>query len=441
MVGHTPVFALDLGRSADKLKREQEQRSAALKRKQEAERRTKERARKVAAEAEERERLRRLALQEAEERQRIEAAAELERNNGVLYHATLAAVPRDEAAADIKGIVRRADKLTLPPSARATLMAQDAPKNGPMFFELSVPETGATGREGVEMDEDRASTTRRRATYSGLLDFTAIEGTVGLPAHTARNLFGEAFSSVEEVQVAGPLDVRYTKLPKGTYAKLQPLWSAFQRDVEDVKLALEAALHDYTVLSEGDTVLVKYMGSSHALQVLELRPSPAVSIIDTDLEVDLEVSVEAAAAQKKAEEERRAAEEAKRRAEEEARQQEEDEARRAAELEAAAAQHAATKAAALPPEPSQEERAEGLAIEILLRFPDGSRRSRTFRRTDAPGALFDFAEAGPMGGLAFGQAYKLITGYPPRSLAADAPTLQDAGLTGKQEALLVQSVE
>jgi hypothetical protein len=63
----------------------------------------------------------------------------VEANNGVLYSDDLAAIPRDEAAASARGIARRADKVLLPPSAQSALLAQEASKNGPMFFELTTP--------------------------------------------------------------------------------------------------------------------------------------------------------------------------------------------------------------------------------------------------------------------------------------------------------------
>jgi nitrate reductase alpha subunit len=65
--------------------------------------------------------------------------AEVEANNGVLWGEELVAIPRDEAAAGARGIARRADKLCLPASAQSALLSQDAPKNGPMFFELTTP--------------------------------------------------------------------------------------------------------------------------------------------------------------------------------------------------------------------------------------------------------------------------------------------------------------
>ena len=55
-------------------------------------------------------------------------------------------------------------QILLPPSAGASLMGQDAYKNGPMFFQL----TNAAGNR----------------THAGLLEFSAAEGFVGLKACT-----------------------------------------------------------------------------------------------------------------------------------------------------------------------------------------------------------------------------------------------------------------
>jgi hypothetical protein len=52
-------------------------------------------------------------------------------------------------------------QILLPPSAGASLMGQDAYKNGPMFFQL----TNAAGNR----------------THAGLLEFSAAEGFVALP--------------------------------------------------------------------------------------------------------------------------------------------------------------------------------------------------------------------------------------------------------------------
>lgn len=120
-----------------------------------------------------------------------------------------------------------------------------------------------------------------------MLEFTAPPGTVALPAHTAACLARDAAEdsppadAPEPALYSGPLRVRYTRLPKGTFAALQPLWAAFQRDVDDIKAALEATLATHSTLTVGDVVHVTHGGARHALVVRELQPADAVSVIET----------------------------------------------------------------------------------------------------------------------------------------------------------------
>lgn len=61
------------------------------------------------------------------------------------------------------------DKLTLPPSALDMLTKQDALAQGPMLFRVT-------------------TTTTARTTHAGVLEFSAAEGTVGLPLKVQRSL-------------------------------------------------------------------------------------------------------------------------------------------------------------------------------------------------------------------------------------------------------------
>lgn len=80
-------------------------------------------------------------------------------------------------------------QVQLPASVGTELMAQDASKNGSIFFELRTA-SGAT-------------------THASVLDYTAPEGTVTLPEQTSHSLFGAHASA------HGTLQVTYTTLPKG----------------------------------------------------------------------------------------------------------------------------------------------------------------------------------------------------------------------------------
>lgn len=112
------------------------------------------------------------------------------------------------------------------------------------------------------------------------MEFTADEGSVGLPPHVWNNLFSE-------VSVNSPLvEVRYVWLPKGTYAKLQPERAGFS-DLPNHKAILETSLRQHATLSQGDILTVNYGELAYKLRVLELKPSTSVSVLETDIEVDI----------------------------------------------------------------------------------------------------------------------------------------------------------
>lgn len=277
---------------------------------------------------------------------------ELEHNRGVYLHTSLQAAPADEDAAIARGIKRVADKLVLPPSNGAQLMAQDAPKNGAMLFELAAP-NGAR-------------------THAGVLEFTAPEGVVLLPKKVVNCLWGpsndaspaadrqasaatasasgrdsspasfSAPAARSQKRCSGRISVMYRRLEKGTYVRFQPELRRFHDEVgcdpDAMRLALEQALLQYCTLSEGDwiqvititlmycrrplcnvahclqvenstrmwywcmstpflTCLSSFLQVKHGdevynLRVLELQPAPAVSIIDTDIAADVGPSIE-----------------------------------------------------------------------------------------------------------------------------------------------------
>jgi ubiquitin fusion degradation protein 1 len=76
-------------------------------------------------------------------------------------------------------------------------------------------------------------------------------------------------------------------LPKGTYVKLQPTTSDFL-DISNPKAVLERTLRAYSCLTKGDSFVVHYNDREYELEVRESRPGDAVSIIETDCQVDFE---------------------------------------------------------------------------------------------------------------------------------------------------------
>ncbi|KAI7837176.1 hypothetical protein COHA_008969 [Chlorella ohadii] len=97
-----------------------------------------------------------------------------------------------------------------------------------------------------------------------------------------------------------------------------------------------------------------------------------------------------------------------------------------------------SKAASLPAEPPAD---DAEAVNLMVRLPAGGRYSRRFRRSDPLQAVFDFVDvqSGLGGDIAPG-TYHFATAFPRRVLedGASAQTLEEAGLSAKQEALFLE---
>ncbi|XP_078439272.1 ubiquitin fusion degradation UFD1 family protein [Wolffia australiana] len=242
----------ELRMARQKLEREQRERKERAKLRQERERRAKAEAagRRDALEAAQR--ASRLDAARAQELAEQELKENLLIGDGVIFSQTLKVLQYNG----------NGDKIKLPPSCFSELSSQGALDKGPMCFRLS-------------RSDGSPSTT-----HSGVLEFTAMEGFVELPPHTWTNLFHG-----DEVEI--PLvEVKYVSLPKGSYAKLQQEDSGFS-DLPYHKAVLETALRQHTTLSQGDVIAIIHGGFTFKLRVLELKPSPCVSVIDTDMEVDI----------------------------------------------------------------------------------------------------------------------------------------------------------
>lgn len=153
---------MDFDRAASKLKKEQE------KRRLEAQKRL-ERERKAQQEAQRQQALIAEAVQERkreqaakEEAARLAAEEERRLTAGITYSEELLAL---EAGGE-------GDKLQLPPSALDQLTKQDALAQGPMLFRVTRLLGGSEAR----------------TTHAGVLEFSAAEGTVGLPVKVQRSL-------------------------------------------------------------------------------------------------------------------------------------------------------------------------------------------------------------------------------------------------------------
>ncbi|CAI0393370.1 unnamed protein product [Linum tenue] len=133
--------------------------------------------------------------------------------------------------------LEKGNKVIMPPSALERLASLHI--DYPMLFELHNP--------SIE-----------RVTHCGVLEFVAEEGLIYLPYW-----------------------LRNASLEKGTYVKLQPHSTDFL-DVSNPKAILETSLRNYSCLTTGDTILVAYNDKKYYINIVETKPSAAVSVVETD---------------------------------------------------------------------------------------------------------------------------------------------------------------
>ncbi|KAK4338373.1 hypothetical protein RND71_042860 [Anisodus tanguticus] len=96
----------------------------------------------------------------------------------------------------------------------------------------------------------------------------------------------------------------------------------------------------------------------------------------------------------------------------------------------------AAKEASLPREPTADNEN---AVNLVVRMPDGSRRGRRFLKSDRLQSLFDYIDVGR---VVKPGTYRLVRPYPRRAFSYGESTrsLDELGLTSKQEALFLESI-
>ncbi|EFN53275.1 hypothetical protein CHLNCDRAFT_136896 [Chlorella variabilis] len=149
----------------------------------------------------------------------------------------------------------RGDKIFLPPSALDRLAQLHI--DYPMLFQVE------NRRDG-------------RNTHCGVLEFIADEGMVYMPYWMMQNLL---------LQEGDVVQLRSATLPKGTFVKLQP-HSADFLDITNPRAVLETTLRNFSCLTVGDTIPINYNNRRYFIDIIEAKPSDAISVIETDCNVD-----------------------------------------------------------------------------------------------------------------------------------------------------------
>ncbi|GAA5989359.1 hypothetical protein JCM10908_001277 [Rhodotorula pacifica] len=148
-------------------------------------------------------------------------------------------------------------KIVMPPSALDEITQLDIEL--PLDFELTNP-------LNPELN-----------THAGVLEFIADEGCVNLPQWMMDQL---RLNEGDVIRIVGG---RY---PKGKMIKIQPQSVDFL-EVSDPKALLEGVMRNYSCLTAGDIIEINYHSLTFRLLIMEITPpGPAISVLDTDLEVD-----------------------------------------------------------------------------------------------------------------------------------------------------------
>jgi len=155
---------------------------------------------------------------------------------------------------------KKGDKILLPPSAFDTLARLQV--DYPMLFKLS-------------------SSVDNKSTHSGVLEFTAEEGTCYIPFWMMQNLL------IEEGAV---ITVTNVSLPKATFVKLQPQSVDFL-EISNPRAVLEHALRNFSCVTKGDIIQLPYNNKNYHFELKEVEPQDAACIIETDCNVDFDAPV------------------------------------------------------------------------------------------------------------------------------------------------------
>ncbi|KAK7389215.1 hypothetical protein VNO78_24051 [Psophocarpus tetragonolobus] len=213
-------------------------------------------------------------------------------------------------------------------------------------------------------------------------------------------------------------------------------WGGISSEEHDEAVMLEAAMfggipegsgyhygyapHEY-MQNRGFNPRPQYRPPSPSLAaqrlIREQQDDEYLASLQADREKELKAMEEAEAAR---EEERRRAEESRRKLQEEQ------------ELETLLA----AKEVSLPAEPSSD---NDNAVNLMVKMPDGNRRGRRFLRSDRLQSLLDFID---IGRVVKPGSYRLVRPYPRRAFSdgESAATLDELGLTNKQEALFLELI-
>ncbi|KAL8945806.1 MAG: hypothetical protein Q9222_007705, partial [Ikaeria aurantiellina] len=238
-----------------------------------------------------------------------------ETSSSIIWSSQLSVLPA------VKTSSLRGDKITLPPTvleqllSSATVTVPSAHQPQTSTFDSFNPYSYAAEQSARTQLFERqqelphpltfrlVNPANGRVCYAGVREFSAEEGSVGLSNYLRHSLGFDASDRSQTAealpngngthltaseQAKSILTVHFETLSKGTYVRLRPLEAGY--DPEDWKALLEKYLRDsFTTLTNGEIMTVVSGREEFRFLIDDLKPSDkAISLVDTDLEVDIE---------------------------------------------------------------------------------------------------------------------------------------------------------
>eukprot|EP00755_Sulcionema_specki_P013229 Sspe_Gene.53454::Locus_29544_Transcript_1_1_Confidence_1.000_Length_646::g.53454::m.53454/K14016/UFD1; ubiquitin fusion degradation protein 1 len=125
------------------------------------------------------------------------------------------------------------------------------------------------------------------STHCGVLEFSADEGIAVLPFWMMQHL---------GVHQGDIIRIENASLKKGSYVKLRPQKKAFV-ELHNPKAVLENYLRNFSCLTEGDTICIKYAKQDFFIDILSVKSKEgqekAISIVECDVNVDFDRPLDA----------------------------------------------------------------------------------------------------------------------------------------------------
>lgn len=171
------------------------------------------------------------------------------------------------------------DKVILPESCLNDLVQLDLfgnPRHPALCFRLTVPTPPAFVSDLIDTSSSNSAsekTRARRQTHCGVREFTAAEGTIGIPSGVWNNLRLPTPHSKSGGAPALPIKIliKFVLLPKITHLLVQPVQHAFTQHIVEIRRCLEENLSKHTTLSTSNVITVWYRGHAYSMIVKAMK--------------------------------------------------------------------------------------------------------------------------------------------------------------------------